>query len=159
MAGGQVAFANISCYVWWGRLVCPSQKMMNKPEHFEIKKDYAVFRPTGQVSLEKVVQMVIVALEFAREHQISKLLVVTTGLPHIEPPNLSTRYFFIRDWARAAQGEVCIAFAARAAVIDFQKIGVVIAENDGFHCDVFASEDEALAWLQCVKTRTAVRLQ
>jgi hypothetical protein len=124
---------------------------MDKPEHFEIMKGHAVFRPTGQVSLEQAVQLVTSTLDFACENHIQKLLVVTTGLNPIEPPNLATRYFFIRDWAHAAQGKVCVAMVARPEIIDFQKIGTIVAENAGFRCNVFALEEEALAWLQNVK--------
>ncbi len=124
---------------------------MNKPEHLEIMEDNAVFRPTGQVSLEEAVHLVTETVEFVREHHILKLLVVGTGLAPVEPPSLVARYFFVRDWAHAAQGKVCIALVARPEMIDFEKIGVIVAENAGFRCNVFESEDEALAWLQRVK--------
>jgi hypothetical protein len=130
---------------------CPPQEGMNKPEYFEMMEGYAVFRPTGQVSLEQAVQLVLSTLDFACENHIEKLLVITTDLAPIEPPNLATRYFFVQDWAHAAQGKVCVAMVARPEVIDFQKIGTIVAENAGFRCNVFASEGEALAWLQNVK--------
>ena len=38
-----------------------------------------------------------------------------------------------------------------ASATDVQKIGTIVAENAGFRCNVFTSEEEALAWLQNVK--------
>jgi hypothetical protein len=129
----------------------PPQGVMNKLEHFEIMEDYAVFRSTGQVSLEQATKLVSSAIAFACEHQIRKLLVVTINLTGFEPPDIATRYFFHRDWAHAAQGRVCVALVARPEIFDFEKIGVIIDETAGFQCDGFTSEDEALAWLKRVK--------
>ena len=83
---------------------------MNKPEHFEIMEDHAVFRPIGQVSLEEAVQLITSALVYAREQHIKKLLVVTTGLTGFKPPSLSDRYFYIREWVarRTGAGLRCV---------------------------------------------------
>ncbi len=124
---------------------------MNKPEHFETLEDHAVFRPTGKVSLERAVQLITPALVYARELHIEKLLMVITGLTGFELPSLGMRYFLIRDWADATQGNVCVAMVARPEMIDFEEIGVVVAKNAGFCCNIFALEEEALAWLQNVK--------
>lgn len=130
---------------------CRPLEAMNKPRHFEIKEDYALYRPAGEFTLEEAVQLVTSVITFAREHHIKKLLVDLTGLAPIEPPNLASRYFFVRDWAHAAQGKVRIALTARPEVIDFEKIGTIIAENAGLRCNVYESEEEALAWLQSTK--------
>ncbi len=112
---------------------------------------YAVFRPTGEVSLAQAVQLVTSALVAAREQQIKKLLVVGTGLTGFEPPSISNRYFLMQEWARAAQGSVCVAMVIKPELIDAQKFGVTVGENAGLRNNVFASEQEALAWLQNLK--------
>ena len=124
---------------------------MSKPEHFEIADDHAVFRPTGQVSLQQAVQLVTSAITFAREQRVRKLMAVTTGLSGFKPPDLATRYIFIRAWARAAGGDVCIAVVARPEMIDPQRFGVTVAANSGLVGDVFESEEEALVWLRSLK--------
>ena len=124
---------------------------MSKPNHFEIMEDHAVFRPTGQLSLEQTVQLVMSAIAYARDNQIRKLMVVSTDLGGFEPPALASRYFFVRDWARAAERKVCVAVVARPEMIDFEKIGTIIAKNAGLHLGVFESEEEALTWLQTIK--------
>lgn len=124
---------------------------MNKPEHFECMEGYAVFRPTGDVSLQEAAQLITSAIAFAREQHITKLLVNIIDLTGFEPPNLAAKYFFFREWARVAQGQVWVAFAARSEMIDREKMGILVGENAGLHSDAFTSEKEALAWLQGVK--------
>ncbi len=124
---------------------------MNKPEHFEITGDYAAFRPSGEVSLEQAAQLVTSALAYAREQQIKKLLVDITELSGFGPPSLANRYFYTRELADAAQGLVCVAFVTRPEMIDFQKIGGIVAENVGLRIKGFESEEEALPGLKRVK--------
>jgi len=124
---------------------------MNKPTDFEILEGYAVFRPTGEVSLQQAAQLVTSAIAFAHENKARKLMVIITGLTGFGPPNLATRYFFFQEWARAAQGQVCVAFVARPEMIDPEKIGIMIGENAGLRGDAFTSEEEALAWLKSIE--------
>ena len=119
-----------------------------KPEHFEVLDDHAVFRPTGQVSLEHAVHLVTSAITYAREQELRKLMVVTTGLTGFDSPDITTRYFFVHEWARAAGGRVCVVMVARPEMIDPQKFGVTVAGNAGLTAEVFESEEEARAWLQ-----------
>lgn len=124
---------------------------MNKPEHFEIMEGYAVFRPTGEVSLEQAVQLVTSAIVFAREQQIQKLLVVIAGLSGFGAPCLADRYFYANEWARAAQGQVCVAMVTKTEWRDPQKIEADVAENAGLYGRGFLLEEEALDWLKNVK--------
>jgi hypothetical protein len=121
---------------------------MSEPDPFELIEDRAVFRPSGQVSLDEAIQLVTSAITFARERHIRKLLVVTSGLKGFEPPSITDRYFFVQEWALAAKGAVRVAVVARPEMIDSRKFGVTVAVNRGLVGDVFASEEEALAWLQ-----------
>ena len=124
---------------------------MSELEHFEILKDYAVFRPPGQVTLERAVKMVTDAIIFAREHRIRKLLVNTSNLPGYEPPGIATRYFFVHDWARASGRRVRVALVTRPERIDPQKFGITVAANLGSIAEVFTSEEDALKWLEGLK--------
>lgn len=134
-----------------GRSGLGTNDRMNQPKHFEILESHAVFHPVGEVTLEQAVQLVLSAITFAREHQIGKLLTDLTNLTGFESPSIATRYFFIQEWARAAQGRVCISMVAKPEMIDPEKFGVTVAENAGLCCDVFASKEEALAWLRNIK--------
>src|SRR5262245_36856154 len=124
---------------------------MSMPEHFEVLENYAVFRPTGKVSLQRAVKMVTDAIAFAREHRIRKLLVNTFNLTGFELPDVTARYFFADDCARAAAGHVRVALVTRPERIDPQKFGITVAANRGFSAEVFTSEEDALKWLEGLK--------
>lgn len=123
---------------------------MDKPEAFEVRGDYALFRPTGQCTLKQAVDWVTSAIAFAREQRIRKLLAVTSDLSGFQSPSVGERYYFIKEWAQAARGFVRLAIVARPEMIDREKFGVTVAANSGLISDIFVSEQEALAWLQSV---------
>jgi hypothetical protein len=131
---------------------------MTEPEHFEVSEDHAIFRPTGDVSLETAIQWVTSTITYCRERGMRKLMVNTCGLTGFGPPPLHVRYFFMHDWGRAAAGALCIAMVARPEMIDPEKFGVMVGRNIGLTCDVFASEPEAEAWLLNIRPHKAVRL-
>jgi hypothetical protein len=121
---------------------------MSELEHFEMVGDHAEYRPTGQVTQAEMAQMVGSAIDLARERQVRNLLVVITGLAGFESPNIIDRYFFIKEWARAADRFVRVAMVARREMIDPQKFGVTVAANNGMVAEIFESEEAALAWLK-----------
>ncbi|MGH8045703.1 MAG: hypothetical protein ACREKL_00530 [Chthoniobacterales bacterium] len=120
---------------------------MSELQYFKILEDHGEYRPVGRVSLDQMTQLVASALTFAREQHVKNLLVVTSDLIGFEPPLLPERYFFVKTWARAAGRTVRAAFVALPKMIDEQKFGVTVAENNGFAADIFPTEEEALAWL------------
>ena len=124
---------------------------MSKPEHFEILKERAIFRPTGQVSIEQAMELVTGAIAFARSLHIRKLFVDISNVTGFESPDVVSRYFYIHEWARAAGGLVRVALVARPEMIDPQKFGITVAANIGFIAEVFTSEEDALKWLEGLK--------
>lgn len=124
---------------------------MSEPPDFTMAGDHAEYRPTGEMSLSQAAQMVTAAIAYARERQLRNLLVVSTGLTGFEPPNVVDRYFFVKEWARAADRFVRVAMVARPEMIDPQKFGVTVASNNAMIADVFESEEAALAWLKRIK--------
>lgn len=122
----------------------------NQPEHFALLPDRADYRPVAHVTLAQSISMVTRAITCARAHKKSKMLVVTNGFTGFPPPTVADRYFFAREWATAANGELRIAFVARPEMIDEQKFGMLVAANSGLVADVFTAEPDALAWLQSV---------
>lgn len=124
---------------------------MNKPKHFEVMEEYAAYRLIGEVTQEQADLLIASAITFARDQHIKRLMVSITGLTGFEPPSLAARYFYIREWARVAQGEVCVAMVTSAELSNQEEIEGVIAENAGFCGKGFISEEAALAWLRRVK--------
>jgi len=121
---------------------------MSELQYFELVGDHAEYRPIGHVSVSQLGELVASALLYAREQHIEKLLVVTSGLTGFKPPLTVDRYYIVKDWAKASGHIVRAAFVARPEMIDSQKFGVTVAANNCFIADIFASEDEALAWLK-----------
>ena len=120
---------------------------MDISRYFSVAGDYAVFRPSGEVSLKEAVDLGSAAIAFARSQHINKLLLVTTGLTGIKSPSPSDRFFLAHDWGAASGGAVKIACVARRELIDPDKFGVMVARNRGEQVDVFTTKAEALAWL------------
>jgi hypothetical protein len=113
----------------------------------ESKNGLALFHSSAEVSLEQGVQMVKDAIISARQEGFKKLLINISGVTGFESPTLGARYFFIREWAAAAEGSVRLALVAPKHMIDPEKFGVLVASNAGLVANIFASEEEALAWL------------
>jgi hypothetical protein len=83
----------------------------------------------------------------ARVSGVRRLLVDVTAVTGLHPPSVTARYRFIGDWARAAGGQVRVAVAAPAALIDPDRIGLTMAANVGLIANVFADPAAARAWL------------
>jgi hypothetical protein len=113
--------------------------------------DIGVFQPVGEVDVSEAVAMVTAAISSARAQGIRKLLIVGTSLTGFDSPGLGSRYFFVHEWAEAAQGLVRVALVLEAELLDREKFGVLVALNAGFSCDAFTDETEAVAWLRRFK--------
>jgi hypothetical protein len=129
---------------------------MDKQRNFEVQKGYAVFRPTGQVSIGRAVELVTEGITFARSLGVRKLLVDITNLEGFEPPGVVLRYFLIHEWARAAGRSVCIALVTGPEMVDSEradprKIGTIIATEIKFTADIFTTEEDAQRWLERVE--------
>ena len=130
---------------------------MRELQDFEIVGDHAEYRPMGELALNQATLLIASEIAFARERQVKKLMVVTLGLTGFQSPSVFQRYHFIHEWAKASGGSVRVAIVARPEMIDHEKIGLMIASNIGFDCNVFTSEAQALAWLQALPRTTADR--
>ena len=119
---------------------------MSAPEFFEIRKDYAYYRPVGDVSLEHATGLMIRALEYAMEQRIGNLLVNAANL-NMPFPTLADRYFAVREWAKVAGGCVRLSIVLAPEIIDPQGFGTLVAKNAGLTANLFTSEPEALEWL------------
>jgi hypothetical protein len=126
---------------------------MPAPEHFEIEADHASYGPVGEVSLDQGVALISDAIAYAAKQNIENLLVDTTGLTGFPTPNVTDRYWFARQWAAAARRGMKVVMVARPEMIDPEKFGVTVARNAGLVANVFATKEEALAWLLDSKAR------
>lgn len=124
---------------------------MTAPVQLEMRDGLAVFQPVAEVELDVAAALVTEAIAAARGQGHEKLLILGTGLTGFESPGLGSRYFFVHDWAKAAEGLVRVALVLRPELLDREKFGILVALNAGFACDAFTSEPEALEWLRRFK--------
>lgn len=114
---------------------------------FEVVGAVARFRLTGEQELENGVRQIADAILRTREVGLDKLLIDITTITGVEPPSLSTRHWFMGEWARVGRGSVRAAIVVRPEFIDPDRFGVIAGMNAGFVSNVFESEDRALDWL------------
>lgn len=83
---------------------------MKRLEHFEEKKDYAIFCPVGQASFAEGVELISRAVLRCRKQKIEKLLIDTRGLPGFRPPGLTEQFELAERLAAEAHSLVTIGF-------------------------------------------------
>jgi DNA-binding response OmpR family regulator len=119
------------------------------PDHFVFQEgQHAVFRPSGDVTFDQVVELVRAAIAAARRHHVRDLLVDTTGLTGFPSPDTFERFLAAVEWADEAKGGVRLAMVAAAEMIDPHKFGVIVARNRGLVSNVFTTEHDARAWIE-----------
>ena len=120
---------------------------MRAMKDFEQVGSRGFYRPIARVTFERAVDLVAEAMVTARELGLADLLVNTTGLTGFTPPSVFARYAMAGKWTQSAGAMLRVAMVARRELIDPQKIGVLMMQNRGGTGDVFATEAEALSWL------------
>ena len=96
--------------------------------------------------LDGIVRRVTQAILEARAGGASGLLVLAPpgGLP---VPTTAERVSMARAWAEAADGRIRLAVVAPPALVDEERLGVVVAVSHGLDGNVFHDEAEARRWL------------
>ena len=81
-------------------------------EHFELKKDYAVFCLVGQTTFEEMADLISSAVLRGRQKKIKKLLIDSTGVSGLHPPGIAEGYDFVENISSHAKSTVKIAHVA-----------------------------------------------
>jgi hypothetical protein len=108
---------------------------------------FGYLRPAGIKSLDELVNGIDNVLACARQNGVGKVLLNTQDIYGFDSPDIVSRYYFIRQWARSSGGIVRLALVARPEMIDPEKFGVKVARGAGMVADIFESEIEAAMWL------------
>ena len=120
---------------------------MKKLEHFELKKEHAVFCPVGQASFDEMADLISRAVLRCRKEKIKKLLIDSTGLPEFQPPDLAERYNLAARIASDAAASVKVAHVASRSWMRSGDFGLQVARNRGLDVMNFDSASTALEWL------------
>ena len=116
-------------------------------EPFEQVGSRGFYRPVARVTLHQAFDRMADASRAAREAGMADLLINTLGFSGYEFPSVFARYELALKLAESAGAKLRVAIVARPDVIDPQRIGVLMAQNRGVDTGTFATEPEALAWL------------
>jgi len=128
---------------------------MNTLANFEQVGKRGIYRPVGNVTFERAVDLVAEAMRLARSLGLQELLENTSGFTGFSAPSIFARHALAVKWAESAGAGLIVAMVARPELIDPEKIGVLMAQNRGAMGDVFTSEVAALAWLDARKSGPA----
>jgi hypothetical protein len=120
---------------------------MASPEHFEQRGTRGFYRPVGVVTFEQALDLLVDAMRHARSLALRDLLVNVHGLTGFAVPSTFDRYALAVRGAESGGGVLRLAMVVPPALIDGQKIGVVMAQNRGLDTDVFVNEADAIRWL------------
>ena len=114
---------------------------------FEQAGTRGFYRPVGQVTFEQALDDLLEAVRTARALGLSDLVANATGLTGFASPGTFARYTLGTKLVEAAGAALRVALVVRPELIDPQKIAMVVLQNRGGNGETFASEVEALAWL------------
>ena len=120
---------------------------MRKLEHFEQKKEYAVFCPVGEFSSDEIAHLISRAVGRCRKQKIEKLLIISTGTSGFHSAGIGEQYDYVEQIASAAATFVKIAHVANPIWIRSRDFRVMVAKNRGLELENFQAESAALEWL------------
>jgi hypothetical protein len=120
---------------------------VKKLEHFEQKKEHAVFCPVGQASFDEMADLISRAVLRCRQKKIEKLPIDSTGMSGFHPPGIAERYNFVERISSHAKSSVKIAHVASPKWVRSGKFAVTVAKNRGLDAANFHSAATALEWL------------
>jgi hypothetical protein len=120
---------------------------MRKLEHFERKKEYAMFRPVGEFSFDEMTHSISRAVVCCRRQKIGKLLIISTGASGFHSAGIAEQYNFVEQIASDAASLVKIAHVANPEWVRSRDFRVMVAENRGLELETFNAEAAALEWL------------
>ena len=116
-------------------------------EHFEQKKEYAVFCPVGEFSFDEMAHLISRAVVRCRRQKIGKLLIISTGASGFHSAGISEQYDYVERIAYDAASLVKIAHVANPIWVRSREFRILVAENLGLELENFHAESAALEWL------------
>ena len=120
---------------------------MEPLEGFEAKGTRGFYRPSGRMSVDLVADLMTAAIRFARAQDLRDVVVNIRATSGFESPSADFRRRLVKRWAATAAGLMRVVVVARREHIHPNKIGLVVAAEEGLQAHVCEDEAEAIAWL------------
>ncbi len=105
-----------------------------------------VFRPQGTCTAVELVHEIADVLFDACEGGLEDALLDIRQVHGFESPGPMFRAWAVGQWAQVA-GEVRVAMVARPEHISPEKIGLIVAAQEGLQANIFDAEEPAVKWL------------
>ena len=120
---------------------------MESLEGFETKATRGFYRPSGRMSVDLAADLMTAAIRFARVQDLRDVVVNITATSGFESPSADFRRRLVKRWAATAAGLMRVVVVARREHIHPNKIGLIVAAEEGLHAHICEDEAEAIAWL------------
>ena len=102
---------------------------------------------TGDTPLQLARGQVVDALVAAQADGIRRFAIDVTESTGLGAPHLAVRLDVVREWASVARHGFSLAFIGPEAIMDGERVGLVMARGLGLNVEVFCTRHEAIAWL------------
>ena len=120
---------------------------MESLEAFEAEGTRGFYRPRGRVSADLLADMMTAAIRFARAHGLRDVVVNITAATGFESPGPDYRRRVVKRWAATAAGILRVVVVAQRKHISPERIGLLVAAEEGLKAHICEDETEAIAWL------------
>jgi hypothetical protein len=120
---------------------------MESMSAFEKAGTRGFYRPSCYLSAGQLADLVTAALALARATGLHDLLVNITEMTGFESAGPAYCRWDASRWAETAVGALRVTFVARSEQIYPEKIGPLVAAEEGLHAYICEDEAEAIAWL------------
>ena len=105
------------------------------------------FRLSGPSDIAGAVDVLVRCVKHAADAGLRRVLIDGTAIEGLQAPDAFVRFRLGERVAAVSGAGMWCAVVVQPELIDREKLGVLVARNRGFYCDVFASSAEAEAWL------------
>lgn len=109
----------------------------------------SAYRPIGEATSGELSDMMTEALALALEHGASQSLINITAMHGFASPGPAYRRWRVRRWAALVADRLRVALVVREEHLCPEKTGLLIAAEEGMKANIFVTERDALAWLDC----------
>jgi hypothetical protein len=129
---------------------------MGSIEHFETTEGRGVYRPQGSASAWQLADLITEALEHASATQLREILINISSMSGFEAPGPAYRRWAVRRWASTLRPRIPLVIVARRDHICPEKVGLLVAAEEGLDAHICETEAEAASWLQAMSSSEGV---
>lgn len=124
---------------------------------FHVHQARAVYCPRGNANAYQLADMITNALQRAYGEGAVAVLVNVRAMTGFESPGAAYRRWAVRRWSATVRNKLCVAMVAQRQHISPEKVGLLVAAEEGLDASIFEQECDAIAWLDACAAGATVR--